>query len=62
MAATTSSVSKLLHSSITPGWVRHRRMLVRPAVMASVGRSRIIGIETTLTAKMRPANTPPTIT
>jgi len=31
----------------------------RPALMESVWRSRIIGSETTLTAKINPANTPP---
>ena len=47
------------HQSITTGWVRTRRMLVRPAVIASVRRSRIIGMLTTLTAKMMVANTLP---
>ena len=40
--------------------VSTRRMLVSPAVMASVWRSRIIGIETTLTAKISPAKSAPT--
>ena len=36
------------------------RMLVRPAEMASVWRSRIMGMLTTLVTKISPANTPPT--
>ena len=37
------------------------RMLVMPAVRASVSRSRIMGMDTTLTEKTMAANTPPTM-
>ena len=50
------------HHSITGVCVSTRRMLVRPAVMASVGRCSIIGIETTLTAKISVANSAPSST
>ena len=47
IASTTSTVIVAPHSSITPGCASTRRRLVSPALIASVGRSRIIGIETT---------------
>jgi diguanylate cyclase (GGDEF)-like protein len=60
IASTTSSGDQRAPHSITPGCVSTRRRLVSPAVMASTGRSRIIGIDTTLIAKIRPANSAPT--
>ena len=50
MASTTRAVMRAPQNSITGVCVSTRRMLVSPAVMASVRRCRIIGIETTLTA------------
>ena len=47
-------------ANITPVWVSTRRRLVSAAVMASVWRCRIIGIETTLMLKISPAKIAPT--
>jgi hypothetical protein len=50
IATTTRAVISAPQTSITPVCVSTRRRLVRPAVMASVWRCRIIGIATTLMA------------
>ena len=60
MASRMMPVISAPHSSITPGFCRQARMLVRPAEIASTWRSMIIGIEITLVVKIRPANTAPT--
>ena len=44
------------HHSRTAGWSSTKRRQDSPAVMASVWRCRIIGMETTLIAKMSVAN------
>ena len=46
-AASTSTLSSKPHSSITPGCEKTTRMLVITAEIASVSRSKIIGIDTT---------------
>jgi hypothetical protein len=50
IASTTSTVISAPQKIITGSWVSTSRRLVSPAVMASVWRCRIIGIDTTLTA------------
>ena len=48
------------HSSMTPVFSITTRMLVMPAVNASVSRSRIMGMDTTDVENTSAANTPPT--
>ena len=46
-AASTNALSKNPHNNMTPGWVTTTRMLVSTAEMASVSRSKIMGIDPT---------------
>ena len=46
-AARTKTLSNKPHKNMTPGWLKTTRMLVSTAEMASVSRSKIMGMDTT---------------